>query len=175
MESALLEQSRNDLGFTATSVHTRAHVINGYSFSFKAQQSKTQNPHRAAVRTWVPLPVLAPSTEEQKPFASYRLMSDSDWGLLRLGSRQLREKPPSLDGCGNEGSRRRIQGAHGFYESAAPVGSNPRILIASSLSRVKGKLITSPLSYAAKRSCNCSCVTPASRLSRTATSRKSPK
>ena len=40
---------------------------------------------------------------------------------------------------------------------------------------VESKRISSPLSYAAKRSCNCSCVTPASRLSKTATSRNSPK
>src|SRR5258708_212509 len=77
--------------------------------------------------------------------------------------------------AGTNGVSVASQGAYGFYESAAPVGSNPRFLIASSLSRVRGKLTSSPLSYAAKRSCNCSCVTPASRLSRTATSRNSLK
>jgi len=77
--------------------------------------------------------------------------------------------------AGTNGVSVASQGAHGVYESAAPVGSNPRFLIASSLSRVRGNLTSSPLSYAAKRSCNCSCVTPASRLSRTATSRNSPK
>ena len=35
-------------------------------------------------------------------------MSDSHRGLLRLGSRQLRKKPPSSDGCGNKRSKRRI-------------------------------------------------------------------
>src|SRR5205814_1902855 len=51
----------------------------------------------------------------------------------------------------------------------------PKIFDCFVLSRVRGNLISSPLSYAAKRSCNCSCVTPASRLSRTATSRNSLK
>jgi hypothetical protein len=112
-------------------------------------------------------PTMTTSRTSHGTWAARNLLCRAPHALQRLSGIQT--------DTGTNGVSVASQGAHGFYESAAPVGSNPRFLIVSSLSRVRGKLISSPLSYAAKRSCNCSCVTPASRLSRTATSRNSPK